>query len=197
MAASRAAFCAAALASAVLIPAAPAVAKSERYSVTYARGLVQMSFQGNGTSGLVKHTIRSAKRRGAVLYDPSNGKGSGSFPVDARTVAESDSCTDNVKVRRERIDLLPRSNRREQIVFAPAPDRAHDVLATKCAAPGLSDLDAAQIPEVVVPRAPFTNDTLRLTMRFSAHFQAGAYSGRVQMRLRLVMRRSTRDASGR
>ncbi|MFL5828005.1 MAG: hypothetical protein ACJ76V_15905 [Thermoleophilaceae bacterium] len=197
MAAPRAAFCAAALASVVLIPAAPAMAKSQRYSVTYARGLVQLSFEGKGTTGRVEHTLTKAKSGGSVLYDPSNGKGSGSFPANARTVAESGSCSDTVSVARERVEILPQSHRREQVIFAPAPDRAHDVLATKCSGPGLSDLDPEQLPKVRLPREPFTNDTIHLFIRFSAPFTAGDYSGRVQMRLRLVMRRSTQGAPSR
>jgi hypothetical protein len=179
----------------VLIPAAPAMAKSQSYSITYARGLVQLSFDGKGTTGVVTHTLTRAKRGGSVRYDPSNGEGSGSFPAVARTVAESGSCSDSVPVRRERVEIVPQSHRREQVIFAPAPDRAHDVLATKCSGPGLSDLDASQLPKVRLPREPFTNDTIRMFIRFSAPFEAGDYSGRVQMRLRLVMRRSTRTAS--
>jgi hypothetical protein len=197
MACPRAAFCAAALASVAVLPVATAEAKSSSYRVTYASGLVQIKFEGNGSTGLVKHTLTSVKPGGSISYDPSTGRGSGSFPADALTTATVGSCSDSVKIRRERLELAPRPHRREEIRFAPAPNRARDILATDCAAPGLSDLDASQLPVVRVMRQPFVNDTIRLHVRFSGPIDTGKYTGRVQLRLRLVLRRSTNTATGR
>lgn len=191
------AFLVAPIALTALAPVAPAAAKAERYRVTYARGFVRLQLGSGASQGVVKHTLSKAKRGGSLSYDPSNGEGSGSFPANASTTASVGSCTDRVAVRRERIEILPRAHRREEVRFTPAPDRASDVLATKCAAPGLSDLPAAQRPFVPVAREPFANDTVRLLVRWSGPVSTGTYTGTLEMRFRLVLRRSTNAASGR
>jgi hypothetical protein len=196
-----------------LVVIAPAAAAAKKrpvgFEISRVSGFEHMTFQGGvgascpanplcGYSGDVRFDIAESRRGGTIVLAPGNGENFGTAATRGTTTASvtnpaiPGACTESVDHFGENV-LLEVHGSRVAVVMHPSLDVGPDVLRTRCAGPGESDLTLANAnPLAVVPLSRFKKRSVSLAVDYQAPFTAEPFKGQVEMHMRLLLKRSKR-----